>query len=277
MYSSELGFTVDSFDSVIQEYYQKHMDEWGDTSLTFERFRGSKEYELYYAAAQLDLHNQGYFSQAFEYLKQYITVKNEKIQRPTPINDRIIARFAKEDFGLVCSIRPPASTTAGILAIALDYGDGNDPLDYGTLNQRIADTLISDCAIGGIWTYGDISKDSTISNGQSFTMNWTSAKHKTCNFKYTIIRSRNSQISELPVNKIRDLFVANFAERYAQGLDIEPQKYLTLRDLPWASSVEAERMTEDDMDFTQNIYKSPYDEVYTASLTPDNIIVQDAP
>lgn len=270
MFDDSKGFIPSTVTDNIQTYYEKLTAEFSELNISYEAFTGSKEYELFYTAAQVDAQQQAYFSETFEKIKDYITLKNEKIQRPTPINDRIVDFFVNK-YGFKTSVRPPTQETRGILAICLDYTS-----DGSTLDQAIADDILKFCAIGSIWTEGDISKISTISNGQPFTINWTSAKPKTAEFRYTIVRSRNSQFSEMPIIDIRKLFLENFEERNALGLDIEPQAYLSLEDLPWASSIIGERKIDADPDFTTTVYKSNYDDLFTATLEIENIIVTDA-
>lgn len=265
-FNTNNGFTVDSFDVIINNYYQTHIDEWGQ-DVSFDQFKASKEYELYYTAAQIDLYNQGYFAQTFEYIKTYIDQKNQKIQRPTPIVDRIVARFAESDYGFLCSVRQVTEATRGTLAICLDYTPDAET------NARIGKTLIDECAIGGIWTDGTITESVSISNGQSFDIKWTIPTQRTVNLKYTIIRSKNTLIAQQPANVIREMILENFAKRYAMGLDIEPQKYLTMCDLGWASSIEGERQTDSDEGFTQNVYNSPYNELFKVIVNPDDIVV----
>lgn len=270
MFDDAKGFVPVDLTEMMNDYYKSHVEVWGDDTLTQDRFRGSKEYELYYTAAQVDAHQQSYFAETFEKLKDYIKLKNEKIQRPTPINDRIVSFFF-EKYGFKASVRQPTLATRGILAICLDYTS-----DGSVLDQSIANDIIKFCAIGGIWTKGDITKIATISNGQPFDISWSAPTKKTADFKYTIIRSRNSDISELPILDIRKLFLKNFEERNGLGLDIEPQKYLTKADLPWASSITGERKIDDDTDYTPNVYKSVYTDKFTSTLNIENIIVVDA-
>ncbi|MGL4830859.1 MAG: hypothetical protein ACRCXG_16365 [Vibrio sp.] len=270
MFNDAKGFQPVDIQTMMANYYQAHVKEWADSSLTEDRFRGSKEYELYYTAAQVDAQQQAFYAQTFERIKDYITLKNEKIQRPTPINDRIIQHFF-DKYGFKCSVRATTMETRGILAICLDYTS-----DGSVLDQSIANDIIKYCAVGGVWTDGTISKLAPLSNGQSFEIKWSIPTEKTVEFKYTIIRSRNSNISELPAIDIRKLFLENFESRNDLGLDIEPQKYLTKSDLPWASSIVGERKIQGEPDFTSNVYKSEYTDKFTATLNVENIIVVDA-
>lgn len=264
------GFLIDPISDVLNYYFEAHKEKWSIPDLTFERFEGSKEYELYYTAAQVDLYNQGYFAQTFEKLKDYIKVKNLKIKRPVCINDRIVERFSEPDFGLVCSVRAPTVSTAGVLAIALDYTQSS------ALDAKIAKVILNECAAGGIATDGPITLSSTINNGQSFPVKWSNSVKKDVALKYTIVRSRNSLYAELSKADIRTETLKNWEERMSMGLDIEPQRYLTLEDLPWASGVTGERKIDGvDSDFTATVHKSEYNELFTATLSINDIKVVD--
>ncbi|CAH9011920.1 putative coil containing protein [Vibrio phage 236O40-1] len=269
-WNENTGFEIDSISVVLNYYFETHKEAWQTPDLTFERFKGSKEYELYYTAAQVDLFNQGYFAQTFEKLKDYIKVKNLKIKRPVCINDRIIERFAEPDFGLVCAVRAPTAGTAGILAIALDYTQSTE------LDARIAKVILNECAAGGVVTDGPISTTSSINNGQSFPVKWSNSTKKDVALKYTIVRSRNSLYSELSKGDIRDAILKNWADRMSMGLDVEPQRYLTLKDLPWASGITGERKVDGvDSNFTALVYKSSYSDLFTPSVNINDISVVD--
>ncbi|AUR98983.1 hypothetical protein NVP1259O_21 [Vibrio phage 1.259.O._10N.286.48.F4] len=269
MFDSNKGFVPSDVTSLIESYRVAHVAEWGTPDLTQERFEGSKEYELYYTAAQIDAQQQAYFSQTFEKLKDYIELKNEKIQRPTPINDRIINFFVGK-YGFNTSVRQPTLETRGILAICLDYTP-----DGSTLDQSIANDIKDFCQLGGIWTDGSIEQNTALSNGQSWLMKWEIPTERTVEFKYTIIRSRNSAAAELPTVDIRRLILDNFEARSGQGLDVEPQKYLTIGDLGWASSIQGERRLDGESEFTVSAYQSKYDEKFTAVLDLESIEVID--
>lgn len=265
------GFIPSTVTENINYYFETFKAEYGQPNLTADAFSGSKEYELFYTAAQVDAQNQSYFSETFEKLKDYIRLKNEKIVRPTPINDRIIDFFT-EKYGFSTSVRQPTLETRGILAICIDYTP-----DGSVLDAAIAADLLKFCVVGGIWTDGAVSKITNSRNGQPWDMQWAIPTEKTATFKYTIIRSRNSAISELPIIDIRKLFLENFKQRNALGLDIEPQKYLTKSDLPWASSIVGERMIAGvDESFTSSVYKAVYTDKFTADLDVDQIFVVDA-
>lgn len=271
MFSDNNGFEPLEISEMLTNYYTAHAAEWDtDGTLTQERFNASKEYELYYTAAQIDAQQQAYYAETFEKIKDYITLKNEKIERPTPINDRIIDHFF-DNYGFKASVRPMTLETRGILAICLDYES-----DGSVLDQAIADDIIKYCAAGGVWTEGNISKIANINNDQAFTISWSTPTEKTADFKYTIIRSRNSALAELPIVDIRKLVLANFESRNGLGLDIEPQKYLTKADLPWASSIVGERKIDDETDFTTLVYKAEFTDKITATLDIENIFVVDA-
>lgn len=270
MFDNAKGFAPMDLAEMMTNYYNAHVAEWADPSLTQDRFKASKEYELYYTAAQVDAQQQAYYAETFEKLKDYIQLKNEKIERPTPINDRIIDHF-RDKYGFKTSVRPPTLETRGILAICLDYTP-----DGATLDQAIANDILKYCLVGGIWTDGTIDRIANSSNGQPWTMKWSKAVDKKAFFKYTIIRSRNSADSELPPSEIRKLMLSNFTKRNDLGLDIEPQKYLDKADLPWASSVLGERMIDGEEAFTSSVYKSDYTDKFSAILELENIVVVDA-
>lgn len=268
MFNGEKGFLPISVTDAMASYYQFHVAEWDQEGLTLDRFEGSKEYELYYTAAQVDVQQQAFYAQTFEKLKNYITVKNQKIVRPTPINDRIIDHFQSK-YGFITSVRQPTIDTRGILAICIDYTRSTE------LDNAIANDIKTYCLLGGIHTFGDITANTALSNGQSFPMSWTRPTERTVDFKYTIIRSRNSEFAELPIIDIRKMILDNFAERNSQGLDVEPQKYLTLADLPWASSISGERKLDGEMDFSATVYQAPYNEKFIATVDINNITVTD--
>jgi hypothetical protein len=58
----------------------------------------------------------------------------------------------------------------------------------------------------------------------------------------------------------------NIAARYRLGRDFEPQRYFSVVDAPWASTVLLEWSDDDGGDWDDTVFEADYDDLYTFDL-----------
>lgn len=250
------GYTADDFSAIIGRYYEAFTSEYGEVSES--RFKGSREYEVFYSSAQVDMQYQAILSETFNKVALWMQEVNFKINAPSTVNSAIRQKFL-DKFGLKIGIKPMIETDRGLAHIAIDYTPSE------ALNNQIAKLLESECIAGGIVTVGNISVPVSV-GGQSFDFKWVKAVEKAVRFRITITVSRaaiNYLESEV---EIRDRFLANYAALYEIGFDIEPESYYEInRDAKYASDI----LTEFSLDDGASWKTIPHESLYSDKFAPE--------
>lgn len=119
---------------------------------------------------------------------------------------------------------------------------------------------------------GDVVYPTALSNGQPIDIKWTVPVDAWRNYRVNITRKRGSPYPENTVDEIITIFSANFDGAMGIGSDVTPQVYLTVRDLPWASSVLVE--WQDGVgDWYSGDLPSNYNTRPIAGLSPANVVI----
>lgn len=118
---------------------------------------------------------------------------------------------------------------------------------------------------------GDVVYETALSNGQPIDIKWTVPVEGTYQYRVTINRKRGSPYPENTVDEIVAIFNANYDEVMGIGTDITPQVYLTVRDLPWASSVLVEWYSG--AGWYTSDFTAAYNHRFLATLSPANVVI----
>lgn len=155
--------------------------------------------------------------------------------------------------------------------ILVEVADGST-VGVGGSDDVIAAVIRDEMLPGGQWMEGNIVYPTAISNGQPIDIKWAVPVDTPYNFRATITRKRGSPYPEQTVDQIIELFNANFDEQMGIGTDITPNTYLTVRDLPWASSVLVE--WSDGTNWRNDDETAYYSTRYLANMAPANVVIQ---
>lgn len=250
------GYVADDFNTIMNNYYVAFTAEYGQVTMT--RFRASREYEIFYASAQVDMQYQAIFSEIFNKITDWMNEVNFKINSPSTTNPAIRKAFL-DRFGIKVGIKPMIESESGMMHLALDY----TPED--NLNNQIANYMANEAVAGGIVTEGDIVVYVPI-GGQSFPYKWVQAVEKTVKFKVKVTVSRTSSDYLESEADIRDRFLANYEELYEIGYDIEPESYFEInRDARYASEI----LTQYSFDDGETWFSLPYASEYSDKFVPE--------
>lgn len=259
------GYTPETFDTIINQYYQTFVSQYG--SFTFERFRGSREYELFYSAAQIEMQYQAIFAEIFSQVSEWFIETSEKINAPSTVPAAIIQKF-KDDLSLDVAVKPMELADAGMAHIAIDYTPSPE------LNVKIAELLATECIAAGVVTVGDIDQDYSTTEGQPFTYSWTQSIEKPVKFRIEIFVSRGSSQFLESTTDIRQRFLDNYESFYRIGKDIEPEVYFEInRDAPYASNIITEYSVNGGIDWFIAPFQTIYTDKYIAELDLADVTV----
>lgn len=152
------------------------------------------------------------------------------------------------------------------------WGDNRPVLDNPDDLETIGNTIRQEMLPGGQWMEGDVVYKTALSNGQPIDIKWTVPSDVPTGFRTTITRKRGSPYPQDTVDEIIEKFLSNYDEAMGIGSDITPQVYLTVRDVPWASSVLVEWF--DGTNWWKTDYTADYNVRYVGELLPANVVIQ---
>lgn len=157
---------------------------------------------------------------------------------------------------------------------AIAFSIENDPTNFSVNgdDDLIASVIRDEMLPGGQWMEGTVTYQTALSNGQPIDIRWTTPVPDNIDHRVTITRKRGSPYPENTVDEIIDMFLANFDGSMGIGSDLTPQVYLTVRDLPWASSVLVE--WSDGVNWHKTDLLAPYNMQYIGLLPPANVVIQ---
>jgi len=170
-----------------------------------------------------------------------------------------------------------ANVGATVSGATLTGGETNAA--YATLKDTIC-TLISQITVAGAVTQGTESKSVVLSNGQSFDFKYNLPNILTVHLKLTITLSENNQVVVGNPDDIKQKLISNIDARYRLGKNFEPQRYYSVIDAPWASSVLLQYSFDYDADnpgaetWSNAIYDADYKDLFDVKLA--NIILVEA-
>lgn len=264
-YSSENGYVPESIDTIMESVMENINAQFGE-SYDYGSFVGTNFYKYFYALVQKLQENEVKTSEIFLKLQGYFTITNEKVQRPVVTYPGIVS-YLKTN-GFTASVKPPIDADAGKLyvAVILDNGDPDFAADKLEVN-----TLLSQVVVAGVITQGDQVSSILLSNGQSFDFKFKLPVSYATKLRLTTTISPNSGYAVPTGEEIRALILANVRAKYNIGMNFEPQRYFTIVDAPWASSILLEWSNDNGVTWYSSIYVSNYDEFFNVQL--ENISV----
>jgi len=267
-FASDNGYTPTTF-RVLMELIMVELNAQFDTGYTYDTFEASNHYKYYYAIAQRVLENENKTAEIFSKLQNYISITNEKIQRPSVSMPGLIEAF--ESRGYEISVAPTSAETAGNIFIAVNVDD-EDP-DYPAMKLEIA-TLIKDFVAAGLVSNGTEVETIVLSNGQSFDFKFYLPTPVPLTFRLTVQVSDNFSGIVLSDEALRNLLYANFSARYRMGWDLEPQRYMTQVDLPWAAEIKVDWSNDDGETWSGEVIDLSYSSLVTFGLEDITVVFQ---
>jgi hypothetical protein len=148
---------------------------------------------------------------------------------------------------------------------------GETNVDYADIKTAICE-LLSTVVVGGVISQGLESEAVVLSNGQSFDFKYYLPNRLETYLKLTITLSENNQSVILSDTAVKELLLANIAEKYRLGRNFEPQKYFTILDAPWAASVLLEYSHDSGATWSSTIYDADFDELFECDLANITIV-----
>ena len=273
-YTTVNGYTPKNLTQVMVLFMEGINEEFG-TTYSAETFIGTNFYKYFYAAAQLVVANEVNFGEAFNKLRDYIRVSNERIQAPVTTKEGMVQFFAESE--LEISVSSVTSATAGTTAICVNLDEADE--DYAE-QKILALTLLSESVVAGAATSGDQSGAVVLENGQSFDF-YFSLPDKTetlLKAEFTVSRNQSEyvetdeDITEKIFDKMNEI-QANGRKLYSVGLDFEPSRYATSEMFPWASSITVTYSTNSGVSYTGDVFEAEFDDLLDIPLENIEVII----
>jgi hypothetical protein len=237
------------------------------TSYVEETFLGTNFYKYFYALIQRLQENEVKTSEIFLRMQEYFNVTNENIQRPNTTHPGIISYFAAR--GWLASTKAPVVGDAGKIYICVNV-DSTDP-NYASKKLDIC-TIVKDCAVAGVISQGTESATITLPNLQSFDFKFNLPTKIPVKLKLTITLSANNQFTVKTHTEIAQALFVNINTRYRLGLAFEPQRYFSVVDAPWASSVLLQYSTDGGTTWSSTVYAAAYNELFTFAVSDISVV-----
>jgi hypothetical protein len=237
------------------------------TSYTADTFLGTNFYKYFYALVQRLQENEVKTSEIFLKLQQYFTITNERISRPVVTSPGLIE--ALEKAGYIASVKPMEDADAGKIFVCVDV-DG-DADDYATTKLAI-NTIIKDSTVAGAVTQGSESSSITLTNGQSFDFKFALPNLIPVHLKLTLTLSENNQSVVGNPDDVKLALLANIAAKYRLGKNFEPDRYFTVVDAPWASTVLLEWSDDDEMTYQSDVFDADFDDLFDIDLSRVHLV-----
>lgn len=237
------------------------------TTYDSDTFVGTNFYKYFYALIQRLQENEIRTAEIVQKLQSYFTITNEKLGRPNTTHPGLFDYFKAR--GYLISSKAPILADAGKLYVAV-LVDSAAP-DYAAKKLQICQWLAA-CVPAGIITQGTELQAIVLSNGQSFDYRFNLPTKIPIKLKLTITTSSNNQSTILSTLAITNLLFANINARYRLGLAFEPQRYFSVGDAPWASSVKLEYSTDGGTTWLTATYAAAYNELLTFLVTDITVV-----
>jgi hypothetical protein len=259
-FASESGYTPLSIETIMLDVMDNFNTQFG-TTYTQETFLGTSAYKYFYALVQRLQANEVRTGEIFSKLQQYIEVTNERILRPSVTPPGLVDAFIDSDF--VASVKPPIDADAGKIYVCVDTDETAD--DYADVKLEI-NTIIKNSVVAGVVSQGTETSAIVLSNGQSFDFKFNLPDRNEILLRLTITLSENNQSLISTPEEIKNLLVANIAEKYSLGKNFEPQRYFTTEDAPWASDVMLEWSDDAGSNYYTTVFDAAYDDLFVVLL-----------
>lgn len=161
-----------------------------------------------------------------------------------------------------------ATVSAATLLLGLALGDDDE--DYDDVKLDIA-TIIKDSTVAGSVSQGNEIETIVLTNGQSFDFKFHLPDRHRTYLKLTITTSENNQFVVSTPTAIKTLLIANIAAAYKLGRNFEPQKYFSIEDAPWASSILLQ-YSFDNSSWVTTVIDADFDDLYECALVDVTLV-----
>lgn len=271
-FAQDSGYTPSTFEEIMSFVREGVNTQFG-ASYTEETFVGTNWYKYAYQIVQRVQQGEIKTSEIFLYLQQYITLTNQKIQRPSVSFPGLIESFESQDF--IASVKPPAEADAGKIFICGDLDD-TDP-EYGTNSEddkklQFA-TLISQFVAAGLVSMGAEVTPITLSNGQEFDFKFDLPTKTPILLRLTATKSRNQVFTVPSDEEIRQVIFDNINARYRLGWDFEPERYFGVSDALWANDVTLEWSDDAGANWHPEVFEAEYTDLFTFELGDIAVVI----
>lgn len=266
-YASENGYTPVSMNDIM-EFIRVGVNAEFGTTFTPTTWVGSNWYKYFYVLTQRVLENETKTAEIFAKLQEYISLTNERIQRPSVSLPGLLDSF--EANGYVASVKRNLIGDAGTISIAVDVDD-DDP-NYEATKLEI-NGLIRDFVVAGMVYIGDQESELTLSNGQQFDFAFSLPTRTPIILRATIDPSDNQQVTLPSDIEIRTAIFNNINSRYRLGWDFEPQRYYTQADAPWAADILLEYSYDEGENWVSVVYQATYTDLFTFGLGDITVVI----
>lgn len=265
-FSSENGYLPASFADIMDSLRLGINSQFG-TSYTTETFVGTNWYKFCYTLAQKIQESEVKTSEIFAKLQSYFDVTNEILFKPASTPDGIIERL--QDIGYTASVKPMVVGDAGKIYVCVDVDSAAD--DYATRKLAI-NTVLKNSVVGGVVTQGTESSSITLSNGQSFDFKFVLPNKIRTYLRLSIAKSANNTFAIASPDDTKLNLLANIAELYALGKNVEPDKYFSIADAPWAGSILLEWSIDAGANWYSTVISANYDDLHTFALADVTLV-----
>lgn len=266
-FAQDNGYTPRSLAEIISDF-RVLINAQFNTTFTEENFVGSNWYKYSYALAQKIQENETKTAEIFSKLQDYIATTNEAIQRPSVSAPGILDSLGAA--GFVASVKPPLDADAGKAYVCVDLDDGAD--GYALKKLEVA-TLLSQYYAAGVVSQGAEVESIVLSNGQSFDFKFNLPNRIPVLLRLTAAESENTLLVVPTDEVIRQTVFDNAGAAYRLGLNFEPQRYFSLADAPWASTVLLEWSDDDGGNWHDEVYDADYDDLFDFDLEDIEVVV----
>lgn len=161
--------------------------------------------------------------------------------------------------------------SVGLTTSGATFTGGTTNADYSALKTEI-NTLISQITVAGAVTQGTEVSTIVLSNGQSFDFKYNLPDRKATKLRLTVTLSENNQVVIDSPDTVKERLLANINSRYRLGRNFEPQRYFTVVDAPWASTVLLEYSLNDGVTWSSSVYDAQYYELFDIGLDDIELI-----
>jgi hypothetical protein len=144
--------------------------------------------------------------------------------------------------------------------------------DYAAVKLQIA-TLVKQHVVAGVVSQGSEVVSVVLSNGQSFDFKFYLPDRIPILLRLTATESENTLLVTPSDETIREKVFANAGAAYKLGLNFEPQRYYTLVDAPWASSLVLEWSDDGGTTWHSGVYDADFDDVFEFDLEDIEVVV----
>jgi len=156
-----------------------------------------------------------------------------------------------------------AAVSAATLLGGVELEEGDE--DYDDIRDDLFE-IIKNSTVAGAVTQGTEIGTITLSNGQSFDFKYNLPNRIAVLLRLTVSLSENNQVVVGDPDDTKLALLANINERYQLGRNFEPQRYFSIVDAPWASSILLEWSDDAGGNWYSTVYDAEYNDLFDVVL-----------